>query len=101
MTVSWAFASSPGILDLLVLLETWTLCSWAIKSAKTFKSRFSCRSGFFLLSKDDDEDILESVKKIRQQIPKIVYHESSNLGHFTYNDMKTDKFPELLGYILK
>lgn len=53
------------------------------------------------MSKDDDEDILESVKKIRQQIPKIVYHESSNLGHFTYNDMKTDKFPELLGYILK
>jgi len=54
-----------------------------------------------LMSKDDDEDILESVRTIREKIPEILYHEFSDLGHFTYGHMKTDKFPELLEYILK
>ena len=54
-----------------------------------------------LMSKDDDEDILKSVKIIRDQIPEILYHEFLDLRHFTYGHMKTDKFPELLNYILQ
>jgi hypothetical protein len=53
------------------------------------------------MSRDDNNAILKSVKIIREQIPGILYHEFSDLGHFTYGDMKTEKFPELLEYILK
>lgn len=54
-----------------------------------------------LVSTDDDNDILESVNIIKNNIPKIRLHEFSNLRHFTYKHMKTDKFPELLEYILE
>lgn len=54
-----------------------------------------------LISKDDDEDILKSVETIKEQIKNIFYHEFSGMGHFTYNDMKTGEFPELLNIVLK
>jgi len=54
-----------------------------------------------LISNDDEDDVLKSVEIIKNEIPNISYHEFSNLGHFTYGHMKTDKFPELLEYILK
>lgn len=52
------------------------------------------------ISKDDDKDILDSAEIIRENIPNILYHEFSNCGHFTLDDMKTDKFPELLATVL-
>ncbi|MFA5109472.1 MAG: alpha/beta fold hydrolase [Patescibacteria group bacterium] len=54
-----------------------------------------------LVSKDDEADILESVAIIKNSIADITYHEFINHGHFCFNDMKTDKFPELLSYILE
>lgn len=54
-----------------------------------------------LVSKDDDNDILESVSIIKNNISALRVHEFSNLGHFTYKRMKTDKFPNLLEYILE
>jgi len=54
-----------------------------------------------LVSKDDDEDILESVDIIKNSISDITYHEFLNHGHFCFSDMKTDKFPELLSYLLE
>ena len=54
-----------------------------------------------LVSRDDEKDILESVEIVKKMIPKALYHEFPDFGHFTYDDMKTDKFPELLEYILK
>lgn len=52
------------------------------------------------VSSDDDKDILESVKIIQESISGIKIHEFSHLGHFTFNDMKTDKFPELLNTVI-
>lgn len=52
-------------------------------------------------SNDDDNDILQSVKIIRGSFENLEVHEYSNLGHFCYNDMKTDKFPDLLNIIIK
>lgn len=52
-------------------------------------------------SKDDDEDILQSAKLITDNIPAVKVHELNNLGHFTVNDMNTEKFPELLEVILQ
>jgi hypothetical protein len=54
-----------------------------------------------LVSKDDKADILESVDIIKNSISGIIYHEFTNQGHFCLSHMKTDKFPELLGYILE
>ncbi len=54
-----------------------------------------------LFSNDDEPDILESVRIIKESIPDILFHEFTGRGHFTFGQMGTDKFPELLGYILK
>lgn len=54
-----------------------------------------------LVSKDDAADIQESVNLIKNNIPVITCHEFSDFGHFIYGHMKTDKFPELLNYILE
>jgi len=54
-----------------------------------------------LVSKDDAADILESVAIIKNGIADIIYHEFINHGHFCFSDMKIDKFPELLSYILE
>jgi len=53
-----------------------------------------------LVSSDDDKDILDSVEIIKNNISEIKIHQFSDLGHFCYSDMKTDKFPELLDLIL-
>jgi predicted alpha/beta hydrolase family esterase len=54
-----------------------------------------------LVSSDDHDDILESVNIIQNNISAIKYHEFHGFGHFTYGHMKSDGFPELLGYILE
>ena len=48
------------------------------------------------LSEDDDKDILESVRIIHESVPGINVHRLKNMGHFTYTDMKTHVFPEIL-----
>ncbi|MCL5783915.1 MAG: alpha/beta hydrolase [Patescibacteria group bacterium] len=52
------------------------------------------------VSQDDEQDILESVKIIKEVLPAIQEYNFKNMGHFTFEDMKTDKFPELLEAIL-
>lgn len=52
-----------------------------------------------LLSNDDDEDIQVSVNKIKDALPKAKLHTFQNMGHFTYGQMNTHKFPELLEII--
>lgn len=49
-----------------------------------------------LVSRDDNDDILESVRIIREGIPGISYHEFADYGHFITKHMKTERFPELL-----
>ncbi|MGI5826232.1 MAG: RBBP9/YdeN family alpha/beta hydrolase [Patescibacteria group bacterium] len=50
-------------------------------------------------SKDDDKCILESVRQIRASDKSIQTREFDNKGHFTLNDMKTEKFPELVEFL--
>lgn len=52
-------------------------------------------------SSNDDKDIQQSLKIIKKEIPKIQIKNFKNYGHFCLNDMKTEKFPELLNEILK
>lgn len=49
-----------------------------------------------LASEDDEKEILDSVKTIRKVLPNATYHGFKNMGHFVFEEMKTDKFPELL-----
>ena len=53
------------------------------------------------VSEDDDEDIHESVDLILKALPNIEIHKFKDKGHFTFGQMKTDKFPELLETIIK
>jgi uncharacterized protein len=46
-------------------------------------------------SKDDDEDIHQSVEMIVRAWPNAQHHEFTDCGHFTFEDMKTQAFPEL------
>jgi len=52
-----------------------------------------------LISNDDDEDIQVSVNKITEALPGAKRHDFQGMGHFTYEEMKTAKFPELLDII--
>lgn len=53
-----------------------------------------------LLSSDEKvEGVVKSVDIIRKVLPKIIFHQFNNMGHFTYSKMKTEKFPELPDYI--
>lgn len=48
------------------------------------------------VSKDDAKDILKSVDMITKSIPNIKVHEYEDKGHFCFEDLKTEEFPELL-----
>lgn len=53
------------------------------------------------ISEDDDEDIHTSVNSIINALPDIEIHKFKDKGHFTFESMKTEKFPELLETIIK
>jgi len=55
---------------------------------------------YVFISEDDSKDILKSTEIIQNDIPKINVCKFKNKGHFTYNDMKTHTFPEILKVIL-
>lgn len=52
-----------------------------------------------MISEDDDIDILESVRIILTACEGINVKEFTNKGHFTFEDMHTEEFPELLQII--
>lgn len=54
-----------------------------------------------LLSLDDEDYIIESVRQIREILPGMMYHEFIDKGHFCEDDLGTKEFPELLEIILK
>ena len=51
-------------------------------------------------SDNDQEDVLETVRILKEKVKDIGYREFHNYGHFCFKDLKTDKFPELLGEVL-
>lgn len=52
------------------------------------------------VSTDDEEDILISVKKIQEILPKLILHQYEDLGHFCYSDLNSAEFPDLLEAIV-
>jgi hypothetical protein len=46
------------------------------------------------------KSVVASVKTLREQISDINYKEFTDKGHFCYEDLNTDAFPELLKFIL-
>lgn len=51
-------------------------------------------------SDNDFDSIKTSVEMIRAAVPQANYQSFHNYGHFCYNDLQTDKFPELLEELL-
>lgn len=49
-----------------------------------------------LISSDDDQAMLDTVNKLKAEVPHIMYHEFADKGHFTKGDLGTEEFPELL-----
>ncbi len=61
-----------------------------------------CQSIEILISDDEDvEGVQESVQTLSQSFPKAHLHQFSGMGHFTFDPMGTEKFPELLDLVLK
>ena len=52
------------------------------------------------ISEDDDKEILDSVEIIKKNIFGVNIHKFKDKGHFTYKDMRTHEFPELLEVVL-
>lgn len=56
---------------------------------------------YIFVSQDDDSDVLRSVDTISNILPMAKMYKFKDKGHFTYEQMKTVEFPELLETILK
>ena len=51
-------------------------------------------------SKDDDDGVIESTDLFRKRVKDVLIEEFVDRGHFTYGDMKTEQFPELLEFLI-
>lgn len=47
-------------------------------------------------STDDDEEMKKTLEIIKSKVKNVTVRDFQNYGHFCFNDMKTDQFPELL-----
>lgn len=54
----------------------------------------------FVSANDDTEGVQESVERLIKVFPSATVRHFEKLGHFTYEEMGTEKFPELLEVIL-
>ncbi len=52
-----------------------------------------------LVSSDDDSDVQQSTKQILESVRDVQHHQYDGKGHFSYHDLQTDAFPELLTII--
>ncbi len=52
-------------------------------------------------SSDDQKSVLKTVEILRTKTKGINFKDFNNYSHFTYEDMKSLEFPELLGEVLK
>lgn len=59
-------------------------------------------AGVTILNSDNDqESVLKTVLIMREKVKDIDYREFHNYGHFCFEDLKTNKFPELLNITLE
>ena len=47
-------------------------------------------------SESDHADVISSAQQIKEKFSQADFRELEDMGHFTFKDMKTDEFPELL-----
>lgn len=47
-------------------------------------------------SDNDQESVQKTVEIVRGKVKGLIYREFHNYGHFCYEDLRTDRFPELL-----
>lgn len=66
-----------------------------------YKLSDQVKSLSIFVSNDDDEDILKSVSIIESSVENCVVYRFEDMGHFTFEDMKSNEFPELLDNILE
>jgi predicted alpha/beta hydrolase family esterase len=89
----------------VVLVAPW------LDPAKTLKEDFydfmpdrklAKRTGGIVIyrSNDDSENVQKSVLWIEEQFDGVMLREFVGYGHFTYGNMKTTQFPELLDEVL-
>ncbi len=52
-------------------------------------------------SDNDQETVHKSVDIIRKHVPAIGYKEFHNKGHFCFEDLHTDEFPELAEFLIR
>ncbi len=52
------------------------------------------------ISSDDKKEILDTTKMLKERVNDIQVKEFHNKGHFTFNHMKTQSFPELKDFLL-
>jgi predicted alpha/beta hydrolase family esterase len=69
----------------------------------TLSSSVTTQSKSFVVfaSDNDNKDIRDSVAFLREKLPGVTFRDFHNYGHFCYDDMKTDAFPELLEEVLR
>lgn len=53
------------------------------------------------ISSDDDKEMLDTSEILKASISKIVVHQFEDKGHFVFDNMKTNEFPELLKSIIE
>ncbi len=102
--VRW-LSETDTVVDKLVLVAPWLDPEKTVKDAffdfkidKNLKNK--AREIHILVSDDDEQDVLESVEKIRNSIDGYIYHEFKGYGHFTFEDMGKREFSELLAIVL-
>lgn len=63
---------------------------------------FSARTkGVTIFASDDDQaSVQKTVQIVREKVPAIQYKEFHAYGHFCYEDMKTQEFPELVAEVV-
>jgi uncharacterized protein len=52
-----------------------------------------------LYSTDDTVDVIQSIQKLKTELPTAHYIEFTDKGHFTYEDLKTTEFPQVLSIL--
>lgn len=59
------------------------------------------RTDLHIVASDNDmDDIVESVRIVRETFPEAGFHLFQRYGHFCLSDMETDNFPELLKIVV-
>ena len=103
--VRWLSENNKKI-DKLILVAPWldptnTVSDSFFKFNIDTNLSLKTNSVHILSSSDDSNNVLQSVDILLKKITGIKHHKFENYGHFTFGDMNTREFPELLAIALE